>query len=101
MWWCPCTSAQQHGTVCSVAAVDECSVVQWEAHIVCRSSQCDVAAKPCPQALCVPPTLIIVNGLGTRLVPALQEWHDVTCRLLHLPAFASILCSTFLVNIAH
>ena len=44
MWWCPCSSAQQHGTVCGVAAIDECSVVQWEAHIVCRSSQCDVAA---------------------------------------------------------
>ena len=58
---------------------------------------------------------IIVNDLGTRLVPALQECHDVTChwyrylshqadvtcRLLHLPAFASILCSTFLVDIAH
>ena len=38
-----------------------------------------VAAYSHPHALCVLPTLIIVNDLGTRLVPALQECHDVTC----------------------
>ena len=74
-----------------------------------------VAAYSHPHALCVLPTLIIVNGLGTRLVPALQECHDVTChcyrylshqadvtcRLLHLPAFATILWRMFLVDILH
>ena len=48
-------------------------------------------------------------------MPAQQEWHDVTChwyrylshqadvtcRLLHLPACASILCGRFLVDLLH
>ena len=38
------------GTVCGVASVVECSVVQWGAHTMCSSSQCDVAALPRPQA---------------------------------------------------
>ena len=74
-----------------------------------------VAAYSHPHALCVLPTLIIVNDLGTRLVPALQEWHDVTCHwyrylshqadvtccLLHLPTCASILWRMFLVDMLH
>ena len=44
--WCPppCPPAQQHGTACGVAAVEELSVVQWELHIVYSSPQCAMAA---------------------------------------------------------
>ena len=38
-----------------------------------------VTAYSRPHALCILPTLIIVNDLRTGLVPALQECHDVTC----------------------
>ena len=39
-----CSPAQQHGTACGVAAVEELSVVQWELHIVYSSPQCAMAA---------------------------------------------------------
>ena len=83
-------------------------MVQWEAHIVCSS----ILSSPCP--LCSAHTNYC-HGLGTRLVPALQECHDVTChwyrylshqadvtcRLLHFPACASILWRMFLVDMLH
>ena len=59
--------------LCGVASVDECSVVQ------CVAAHSVMWLHSLVQALYVLPTLIIINDLGTRLVPALQERHDVTC----------------------
>ena len=59
--------------LCGVASVDECSVVQC---VAAHSVMWQHSLIPRP---CVLPTLIIGDGLGTRLVPALQKRHDVTC----------------------
>ena len=65
--------------LCGVASVDECSVVQCVAahSVMCRGAVlCSVMWQhSLVQALCVLPTLTISDGLATRLVPALQEWH--------------------------
>ena len=87
LWWCPCSSAAWHcvwcgfsrGVQCGAWCVDEWSVVQWEAHIVCSISQCAV------------PALQKRHDVTCHCYRYLSHPADVTCRLLTLPTVT--LCS--------